>query len=66
MQHYITVNMDGAKLRTPQGTSVLDVAVEKFPGFQRLLDQLPMLAPPAEQSWHIACFLRQVILAPRQ
>ncbi len=28
MQHYITVNMDGAKLRTPQGVSVLDVAIE--------------------------------------
>jgi len=28
VQHYITVNMDGAKLRTPQGVSVLDVAIE--------------------------------------
>jgi len=28
VQHYITINMDGAKLRTPQGVSVLDVAVE--------------------------------------
>ncbi len=28
MQHYITVSMDGAKLRTPQGVSVLDVAIE--------------------------------------
>jgi bidirectional [NiFe] hydrogenase diaphorase subunit len=28
VQHYITVSMDGAKLRTPQGVSVLDVAIE--------------------------------------
>ena len=28
MLHYVTVDMDGAKLRTPQGVSVLDVAVE--------------------------------------
>jgi len=28
VQHFITVSMDGAKLRTPQGVSVLDVAIE--------------------------------------
>ena len=28
MQQYITISMDGAKLRTPQGVLVLDVAVE--------------------------------------
>ncbi len=28
MLNYITVNMDGAKLRTPKGVSVLDVALE--------------------------------------
>ena len=45
---------------------VLGVAVEKLPGFQRLLDQLPVLVPPPEQSRHVARFFHQLILPPWQ